>query len=469
METAIYDVAIIGGGPGGYVAAIRAAQLGKKVVCIDKRAKLGGTCLNIGCIPSKALLHVSAEYEAIRQHVAIYGIQVKEPTINLVTMMDYKNKVVDDLTKGIEGLFRKNKITFVQGQAMLDSPSKIIVKNNNQEQLLQAKQIIIATGSESANISGVTVDEMDIVSSTGALSFNPAPSKLVVIGGGYIGLELGSVWQRLGSQVTVIEYADRILPNMDQELAKAFQRIVTKQGINFVLGTKVLGAEKKGKLVHVRCQAVQGGAEQVLEADKVLVAVGRTPNSKNLGLEKLGVKCDERGRIITDDHFQTSVAGVYAIGDVITGPMLAHKAEEEGIAVAEILAGQSGHVNYATVPGVVYTSPEIATVGKTEEELKKDNVSYRIGKFPLQANSRARAVSETQGFVKVLADAATDKILGVHIIAPDAGTLIHECVVAMEFSGSAEDLARSFHAHPTFNEAIKEAAWAAFNSQAIHM
>jgi len=469
METAIYDVAIIGGGPGGYVAAIRAAQLGKKVVCIDKRAKLGGTCLNIGCIPSKALLHVSAEYEAIRQHVAIYGIQVKEPTINLVTMMDYKNKVVDDLTKGIEGLFRKNKITFVQGQAMLDSPSKIIVKNNNQEQLLQAKQIIIATGSESANISGVTVDEIDIVSSTGALSFNPAPGKLVVIGGGYIGLELGSVWQRLGSQVTVIEYADRILPNMDQELAKAFQRIVTKQGINFVLGTKVLGAEKKGKLVHVRCQAVQGGAEQVLEADKVLVAVGRTPNSKNLGLEKLGVKCDERGRIITDDHFQTSVAGVYAIGDVITGPMLAHKAEEEGIAVAEILAGQSGHVNYATVPGVVYTSPEIATVGKTEEELKKDNVSYRIGKFPLQANSRARAVSETQGFVKVLADAATDKILGVHIIAPDAGTLIHECVVAMEFSGSAEDLARSFHAHPTFNEAIKEAAWAAFNSQAIHM
>lgn len=469
METATYDVAIIGGGPGGYVAAIRAAQLGKKVVCIDKRVKLGGTCLNIGCIPSKALLHVSAEYEAIRQHVAIYGIQVKETTINLVTMMDYKNKVVDDLTKGIEGLFRKNKITFVQGQAVLDSPGKIIVRNNKQEQLLQAQKIIIATGSESANIPGVTVDEIDIVSSTGALSFNPAPGKLVVIGGGYIGLELGSVWQRLGSQVTVIEYADRILPNMDQELAKTFQRIVTKQGINFVLGTKVLGAEKKGKLVQVRCQAVQGGAEQVLEADKVLVAVGRTPNSKNLGLEKLGIKCDERGRIITDNHFQTSVANIYAIGDVITGPMLAHKAEEEGIAVAEILAGQSGHVNYATVPGVVYTSPEIATVGKTEEELKKDNVSYRIGKFPLQANSRARAVSETQGFVKVLADAATDKILGVHIIAPDAGTLIHECVVAMEFSGSAEDLARSFHAHPTFNEAIKEAAWAAFNTQAIHI
>lgn len=469
METATYDVAIIGGGPGGYVAAIRASQLGKNVVCIDKRAKLGGTCLNIGCIPSKALLHVSAEYQAIRQHVSIYGIQVKEATINLNAMMDYKNKVVEDLTKGIEGLFRKNKITFIQGQATIESLGKIIVLNNNQQQTVQAKQIIIATGSESTNIPGVLVDEIDIVSSTGALSFNPAPSKLLVIGGGYIGLELGSVWQRLGSQVTVVEYADRILPNMDQELAKTFQRIIAKQGINLVLATKVLKAEKKDKLVQVRCQAVQGGAEQILEADKVLVAVGRTPNSKNLGLEKLGIKCDERGRIITNSHFETSISGIYAIGDVIAGAMLAHKAEEEGIAVAEILCGQAGHVNYETVPGVVYTSPEIATVGKTEEELKKDNISYRVGKFPLMANSRARAVGETQGFVKVLADTATDRILGVHIIAPDAGTLIHECVVAMEFSGSAEDLARSFHAHPTFNEAIKEAAWAAFNTQAIHI
>ncbi|MBL8686959.1 MAG: dihydrolipoyl dehydrogenase [Alphaproteobacteria bacterium] len=464
-----YDVAIIGGGPGGYVAAIRAAQLGKKVVCIDKRGKLGGTCLNVGCIPSKAMLHISSQYEGLRHHLPVFGIEAQGATINLSTMMEYKTKMVDDLTKGIEGLFRKHKIAFVVGEAQFQATNELAVKTSNGVEVIKAKHIIIATGSESAMVPGIEIDERDVVSSTGALAFERLPRHLVVIGGGYIGLELGSVWHRLGSQVTVVEYADCILPSMDQEIAKNFQRLAAKQGINFIVSSKVLGVTKAVNGLHVKYQSVQGGDTQLLEADKVLVAVGRTPNTKNLGLEKLGVAIDARGRIITDAKFQTSVLGIYAIGDVIAGPMLAHKAEEEGVALAEILCGQAGHVHYGTVPGVVYTHPEIASVGKTEEELKKANIAYKVGKFPMQANSRARAVNQTQGMVKILADASTDKILGVHIIAAEAGTMIHEAVVAMEFSGSAEDLARSFHAHPTLNEAVKEAAWSAFSGQAIHI
>ena len=449
------DVVVIGGGPGGYVAAIRAAQLGLKTVCIDKRGALGGTCLNIGCIPSKALLNSSAKFAEAKNGLAKHGVKLGEVALDLAAMMATKDQVVTGLTKGIEQLFKKNKVEWVKGAGRIEAPGVVAVEGGRR---LETRNIVIATGSDSMPLKGVEVDEERIVTSTGALSLKAVPERLAVVGGGYIGLEMGSVWSRLGSKVTVVEFLDRILPGMDGEVAKQFQRILQKQGFEFRLGAKVTSAKKTNKGVTLAVEPANGGPAETLEADVVLVAIGRRPLIEGLGLEAAGVVIDERGRVKTDAHFRTSVAGIYAIGDVIAGPMLAHKAEEEGVAVAEIIAGQAGHVNYETVPGVVYTHPEVAAVGKTEEELKAAGIHYRSGKFPFLANSRARAVVDTEGFVKILADAKTDRVLGVHIVGPEAGTVIHECVMAMEFGASAEDIARAFHAHPTLNEAVKEAA-----------
>jgi dihydrolipoamide dehydrogenase len=461
----VFDLVVIGGGPGGYVCAIRAAQLGMKVVCVEKRGALGGTCLNVGCIPSKALLESSERYEETVSHSKEHGIDVSGVKLNLKAMMKRKDDVVSGLTKGIEGLFAKNKVTYIKGHGTI--VGKGAVKIDDKE-LLKTNHIVISTGSEIMELPGVKIDEKKIVSSTGALSLNAVPKHMVVIGGGYIGLEMGSVWRRLGSKVTVVEFLDRIVPGMDGEVGKQFHKILEKQGMEFKLGTKVTGAKSSDKGVELLLEPAKGGDAEKLNADVVLVSIGRRPNTDKLGLDKVGVAMDDRGRVITDDHFKTNVDGIHAIGDVIAGPMLAHKAEEEGVAVAEMLAGQAPHVNYDAIPGVVYTWPEVASVGQTEEQLKEAGVSYKVGKFPFLANSRGRAVGDTDGFVKILADSETDTVYGVHIIGPDAGTLIAEAVLAMEYGASSEDIARTCHAHPTLNEAVKEAALAV-DKRAIHI
>ncbi|ACI51879.1 dihydrolipoamide dehydrogenase [Gluconacetobacter diazotrophicus PA1 5] len=449
-----YDVIVIGAGPGGYVCAIRAAQLGFKVACVEKRATLGGTCLNVGCIPSKALLQSSENYHAAAHDYAGHGIVLDSVKLDLARMMARKGEVVEANVKGVEFLFKKNKVTWLKGTGKLEGTGRITVDGKP----VTAKHIVIASGSDSAGLPGVEVDEKVIVTSTGALELSAVPKKMVVIGGGVIGLELGSVWHRLGAEVTVVEFLDRLVPGTDGEIAKQFQRILTKQGLQFKLGHKVTKADKTGKGVTLTVEPAAGGTAETLEADIVLLAIGRNAYSKGLGVEEAGVALDKRGRIITDGHFATSVPGVYAIGDVIAGPMLAHKAEEEGVAIAEILAGQAGHVNYDAIPGVVYTWPEVATVGRTEEDLKSSGVTYKVGKFPFTANGRARAIGMTDGFVKVLAEATTDRVLGVHIIGPGAGEMIAEATLAMEFGASSEDIARTCHAHPTLSEALKEAA-----------
>ncbi len=462
-----FDIAIIGGGPGGYVAAIRAAQLGMKVACIEKRGALGGTCLNVGCIPSKALLYSSELYEKAQHEYATHGIKLSKVELDLATMMKRKEDVTSGLNKGIEGLFKKNKVTYFQGLGSFINQNTLKIKGETEQQI-QAKNIIIATGSEVMNLPGIEIDEEKIVSSTGALSLKSVPKKMIVIGGGVIGLELGSVWRRLGAEVTVIEYLDRIVPGMDLEIAKQFQKSMEKQGIKFLLGQKVLAAKKDDKAVKVTLESVSDQTKQEMDADIVLVSIGRRPYTDNLGLENAGVKLDERGRIPVNNHLQTSVNNIYAIGDVIAGPMLAHKAEEEGVAAVEIIAGQAGHVNYDVIPGVIYTNPEVATVGKSEEEVKKLGIEYKVGKFPFMANSRARAIGVSEGLVKVIARSDNDEILGCHIIAPEAGTIIAQMVVAMEYKAASEDIARTVHAHPTLNEAVKEAAMAVLG-KAIHM
>ncbi len=455
-----YDVLVIGSGPGGYVCAIRAAQLGFRTACIEKRGTLGGTCLNVGCIPSKALLSTSEKFAEARHHLAEIGITVGEVGLQLDRMMGFKESVVKANTDGVEYLFRKNKVDWIKGAARFKDSGAVIVDGMDGQREVAAKHIVIATGSEIMPLSGVTVDEQRIVSSTGALTLSAVPEKLVVIGGGYIGLELGTVWRRLGAQVTVIEYLDRVLPGMDHEVSRQMQRILSRQGMEFRLTTKVTSATSEGGKVALALEPASGGEAQSLEADIVLLAVGRRAHTANLNLEAAGVRLDERGRVVTDEGFRTSASNVYAIGDVRAGPMLAHKAEEEGSILAEHLAGQGGHLDYDLVPGVVYTWPEVASIGRTEEQLKQAGVAYKVGKFPFSANGRARAIDMTDGFVKILADAASDRVLGAHIIGPEAGTLIHEIAVGMEFGASAEDIARTCHAHPTLNEAVKEAALA---------
>jgi dihydrolipoamide dehydrogenase len=463
MSEDSFDVVFIGGGPGGYIGAIKAAQLGMKVACVEKRGALGGTCLNVGCIPSKALLHSSHLYHEATHGMAKHGIEVGSVALNLDAMMDNKDEVVETLTKGIEGLFKKNKVTYLVGHGRIAGPGKVEVElNDGGKQTLETRNIVIATGSESTPLPGVEVDEKRIVSSTGALELEQVPEHLVIIGAGYIGLEMGAVWQRLGSKVTVVEFLDRVTPGMDGEVSKQFQRILAKQGLEFKLNTKVTGVDGKGKKLKVTVEPAEGGEAETIDCDIVLVAIGRRPFTEGLGLESVGITPDRRGMIEVDDHFKTSADGIYAIGDVIRGPMLAHKAEEEGVALAELLAGQQPHIDYDKIPGVVYTSPEVAAIGRTEEQLKEAGIRYKTGKFPFMANSRARAVGQTDGFVKILADAETDEILGCHIIGADAGTMIGELAVAMEFGASAEDLARTSHAHPTLEEAIKEAALATF-------
>ena len=456
-----FDLVVIGGGPGGYVCAIRAAQLGLKTACVESRGALGGTCLNVGCIPSKSLLNLSENFHKAKKDFNQQGIEFNGIKLNIEKMMSNKNKSIQVLTKGVEFLFKKNKVTYFKGKGFLFSKDEIVIYESNNKRInVKSKSIVIATGSTVSSLSGIEINEKNIVSSTGALSFNKVPAKLAVIGGGYIGLEMGSVWSRLGSDVTVIEYLDYITPGMDREISNEFQKILSKQGIKFKMGSKVVSVEDQGKSVLISYINVKNSKKEVLEVDKVLVSVGRKPYTEGLNLSKVGVKKDSKGRIEVNDKLQTSISNIYAIGDVIKGPMLAHKAEEEGIAVAEILAGQAGHVNYDVIPGVVYTSPEVATVGKTEEQLKYENRSYKIGKFPFLANSRAKVNNETEGFVKILADSKTDKVLGVHIIGPHCGDMIAEMALAMEFGASAEDIARTCHAHPTHTEAIKEAALA---------
>jgi len=457
-----FDVVIIGGGPGGYVAAIKAAQLNLKTACIEERGSLGGTCLNVGCIPSKALLQSSHKYEEA-QHLQEHGVEVSGVKLNLKQMMERKTKVVDTLTKGIEGLFTKNKVTYFKGHGSFLTPNKINVTGaDGKSEEISAKNVIIATGSDVMPLPGIAIDEKQIVSSTGALDLTKVPAKLVVIGGGYIGLEMGSVWSRLGSEVTVIEYADSIVPAMDSDISKEFKKILEKQGLKFKLGTKVTSAKAGKSGVDLVLTPASGEGQEKLKADIVLVSVGRKPNTSGLGLDKIGLTTDERGRIPINDDFSTSVKNVYAIGDVVRGAMLAHKAEEEGIACVEIIAGQHGHVNYDAIPGVVYTYPEVAAVGKTEDELKKAGVEYNVGKYPFLANSRARTNGDTNGFVKILADKKTDQILGAHIIGANAGELIQEIVLGMEFKAASEDIARTSHAHPGLSEAVKEAALATF-------
>jgi len=457
-----YDLIVIGSGPGGYVCAIRAAQLGMKTAVVEKWATFGGTCLNIGCIPSKAMLNASELYEEAEHKFAEMGIKVGAPAIDLAAMLKYKQGAVDGNVKGVDYLFKKNKIETFHGTGRIAGRGKVEVKNaDGKAQMLETKTIVIATGSDAARLNGIDFDEKRIVSSTGALELPAVPKKLLIVGAGIIGLELGSVWRRLGAEVTIVEFLDHILPGIDTEVAKQFHRILQKQGIAARLSSKVTGVDSSGKVLKVKIEPVAGGgAAETLEADVVLVAIGRVPYTEGLGLEALGVKKDNRGRILVDPHYRTNVEGVYAIGDVIAGPMLAHKAEEEGVAVAEILAGQAGHMNYDVIPNVVYTYPEIASVGKTEEELKAAGIAYNVGKFPFTANPRAKVNLTTEGFVKILADAKTDRVLGVHILGPDAGNMIGEAAIAMEFGASSEDIARTCHAHPTLSEAIKEAALA---------
>ena len=455
-----FDVIVIGGGPGGYVCAIRAAQLGLKTACVESRGALGGTCLNIGCIPSKSLLNLSENFHKAKKDFNNQGIEISDIKLNIEKMMSNKNKSIQTLTKGVEFLFKKNKVTYLKGKGVLFSSNDVVVYNDNKKENFKAKNIVIATGSDVATIPGITIDEKNIVSSTGALSLDKVPKKLVVIGGGYIGLEMGSVWSRLGSEVTVIEYLDHITPGMDKEISKEFQKILNKQGIKFRLNSKVNSVYRHSNSLIVEFTDNKTLKTEKAEADKVLVAVGRKPYTEGLNLSKIGIKKDKKGRIEVNEKLQTSVKNIYAIGDVIKGPMLAHKAEDEGIAVAEVIAGQAGHVNYDVIPGVIYTSPEVATVGKTEEQLKLEKISYKVGKFPFLANSRAKVNNETDGFVKILADDKTDKVLGVHIIGSHCGNMIAEMALAMEFGASAEDIARTCHAHPTHTEAIKEAALA---------
>jgi dihydrolipoamide dehydrogenase len=459
---ASYDLIVIGTGPGGYVCAIRAAQLGLKTAVVEKNATFGGTCLNVGCIPSKALLHASDLYEEAGHSFAEMGIKVGKPSVDLPALLKYKEGNVDANVKGVAFLFKKNKIESFRGTGRIVAPGKIEVKaDDGATQTLETKAIVIATGSDVARLPGIDIDEKRVVSSTGALELAKVPQKLLVVGAGIIGLELGSVWRRLGAQVTIVEFLDHILPGIDGEVARQFHRMLQKQGIAFKLSSKVTAVDTSGRVLKVKVEpAAAGGAAETLEADVVLVAIGRVPYTDGLGLDALGVKMDNRRRVIVDPHFQTNVAGIYAIGDVIAGPMLAHKAEEEGVAVAELIAGQAGHVNYDVIPNVVYTTPEIASVGKTEEELKAAGVAYQVGKFPFTANARARANLATEGFVKILADAKTDRVLGVHILGPDAETMIAEAAIAMEFGASSEDIARTCHAHPTLSEAVKEAALA---------
>jgi dihydrolipoamide dehydrogenase len=464
-----YDVIIIGSGPGGYVCAIRAAQLGLKTAIVEKEKTLGGTCLNIGCIPSKALLHASHMFDEAGHGFAALGIGVGTPKLDLPAMMAHKKEVVDANVGGVSFLMKKNKVDVVTGMGKILAAGKVeVTAADGSVSILEAKNIVIATGSEVTPLKSVEVDEKVIVSSTGALSFDKVPGHLVLIGAGVIGLELGSVWRRLGAKVTVIEYLDRILPGIDNEVAKQFQRILEKQGMTFKLGAKVTGATRTKSGASLSVEPAAGGAVETLSADAVIVCIGRRPFTNGLGLEGVGVALDPRGRVVTDHHYATNVPGIYAIGDVIVGPMLAHKAEDEGVALAEVLAGKAGHVNYGVIPSVVYTHPEIAAVGHTEEELKAAGIAYNVGKFPFTANGRARANRTPEGFVKVLADAATDKVLGVHILGAGAGDLIHEAAVLMEFGGSSEDLARTCHAHPTMSEAVKEAALAV-EKRALHV
>jgi dihydrolipoamide dehydrogenase len=459
---ASYDLIVIGSGPGGYVCAIRAAQLGLKTAVVEKRATFGGTCLNIGCIPSKAMLNASELYDEASHKFAEMGIKVGNPAVDLAAMLKYKQQAVDVNVKGVDYLFRKNKIEALHGAARIIAPGKVEVKNaDGKARVLEAKAIVIATGSDVARLNGIDIDEKRIVSSTGALELATVPKKLLIVGAGIIGLELGSVWRRLGAEVTIVEFLDQILPGIDIEVGKQFHRIVQKQGIAVRLSSKVVAVDASGKTLKVKVEpATGGGAAEMLEADIVLIAIGRAPYTDGLGLETVGVKKDNRGRVVVDSRYRTNVEGIYAIGDVIAGPMLAHKAEDEGIAVAEILAGQAGHMNYDVIPNVVYTFPEIACVGKSEEELKAAGIAYNVGKFPFSANARARINLTAEGFVKILADAKTDRVLGVHIIGPDAGNMIGEAAVAMEFGASSEDIARTCHAHPTLSEAIKESALA---------
>ena len=459
-----FDVIVIGSGPGGYVCAIRAAQLGMKVACVEKRDTLGGTCLNIGCIPSKALLQSSENFHQAAHTAKDHGIIIREIELDLNRMQARKGEVVTANTKGVEFLFKKNKITWLKGAAKFNSATEIDVAGTT----YTAKSFIIATGSDSVPLKGVEVDEKRIVTSTGALELNSVPKHLVVIGAGVIGLELGSVWRRLGAEVTVIEFLDRITPTMDAEVAAAFQKVLTKQGLKFKLGAKVTAAAVDGAGVTLTVEPAKGGAAETITADIVLLAIGRYAYTAGLGLDAAGVETDTRGRVKTDAHFATNIPNIYAIGDVITGPMLAHKAEDEGVAIAERLAGQAGHVNYEAIPSVVYTWPEVASVGATEEELKAAGTEYTVGKFPFLANGRARAMGDTDGFVKILADKTTDRLLGAHIIGPDAGTLIAELTTAIEFGASAEDVGRICHAHPTLSEVVKEAALAV-EGRALHI
>ena len=459
-----YDVIVIGGGPGGYVCAIRAAQLGLRTACVERRATLGGTCLNIGCIPSKALLQSSENFEEASHAFSDHGVMVEGVKLDLKRMMARKQGVVDANVKGVEFLFKKNKVDWLRGSGRVAGPGKVEVDGAAYD----AKHIVIATGSESLTLPGVEIDETTVVTSTGALELDRVPGHLAVIGGGYIGLELGSVWKRLGAEVTVIEYLDRLVPGMDMEIAKTFERVLGKQGIKFRLGTKVTGARKGNDGVTLTTEPAKGGPVEEITADVVLVSIGRRAYTDGLGLAEAGVALDDRGRVVVDTHYNTNVPGIHAIGDVIAGPMLAHKAEEEGVALAERLAGQAGHVNYDVIPGVVYTWPEVATIGRTEDDLKAQGVAYKVGKFPFTANGRARAMGTTDGFVKILADTATDRILGAHIIGPDAGGLIAELATAMEFGASSEDVARTCHAHPSLSEAVKEAALAV-EGRALHI
>jgi len=464
-----YDLVVIGAGPGGYVAAIRAAQLGLRVACIDKRDTLGGTCLNVGCIPSKSLLSASGKYEEASKKFADIGIEFSGLQVNLKQMFSKKDLVVSELTKGIEFLFKKNKVEWLSGEAFIKSNTEVEVTfNSGKKTRIVADKIMIAVGSEPVCLPNLSFDEKKIVSSTGALSLDAVPERLVVVGAGYIGLEMGSVWSRLGSTVTVVEFLDKIVPNNDQEIAKHFQRNLQKQGLNFMLGTKVIQVDLNDKGVSLFAETVNGGKQQKIDCDVVLVAVGRKPSTDNLGLEDIGVKRDKNGFILVDDKLESSVKNILAIGDCVLGPMLAHKAEEEGVAAVEMIAGGSAHIDHNLVPSIIYTHPEVASVGKTEEQLKSQKVDYSVGKFPFSANSRARANDDTDGFVKILADRKSDQILGVHIIGPEAGTLIHECATAMVYGASAEDIARTCHGHPTLNEAIKEAALAV-DGRPIHM
>jgi dihydrolipoamide dehydrogenase len=463
-----YDLVVIGSGPGGYVCAIRAAQLGLKVAVVEKDKTFGGTCLNVGCIPSKALLHASELFEEAGHQFEKMGIKVGKPKLDLGAMMAFKDQGVDGNVKGVAFLFRKNKIDSFQGVGRITAPGTISVAANGKSETIETRAIVIATGSDVARLKGIDIDETRIVSSTGALALGKVPQRLLVVGAGVIGLELGSVWRRLGAEVTVVEFLDRILPGMDLEVVRQFQRILERQGLKFRLSSRVAAVNGGGKTLQATVEPAAGGPSETIEADVALIAIGRVPYTEGLGLETVGVKTDNKGRVMIDAHFATNVPGIYAIGDVIAGPMLAHKAEDEGIAVAEIIAGQAGHVNYDVIPNVIYTFPEVASIGKTEEELKAAGVTYLVGKFPFTANGRAKVNLTTDGFVKILADSRTDRVLGVHIVGPDAGNMIAEAAVAMEFGASAEDIARTCHAHPTLTEAVKEAALAV-GKRAIHM